>query len=211
MTEWLTDNAGWVQVLISIVTGLVWIFYLQGFLTSLRHQRRSMILISRGGSDRLDARCLVSNMGGEPIFLYRVIADAESDGETLTSQITDRDGLDKDSEHAPPEATNVGPLASGDFRDIGSFGDLLARLSHHLGRADDSPPPYRLTLTVVAGSGHAAPLVAARRSFAIGDVDGETRVIPDNQTTEQVTGWLGRRRLRRRVEALLAEERAHLD
>ena len=211
METWLIENAAWLQVLVSVITGLVWLVYLQLFLTSIRHQRRSMILISRGGADTLDARCFVSNMGGEPLFLYHVIADAEAGGQVLSSEVTDRDDLDATSDRMPDEATNLGPLASGQFRDIGSYRQILSRTSRHLGRPQDSPPPDRLTLTVIAGAGHAAPVVAATRSFRLGTADGEVRLVPESQATRQVRSWLGRRRVRQRMERFLAAERARLE
>jgi hypothetical protein len=47
----------------------VWLLYLHLFLTSYRRQQETVILIHRGASEDDRARCIVSNMGSEPIYV----------------------------------------------------------------------------------------------------------------------------------------------
>ncbi len=62
MWTWLSDNSSTIQAISGIVTAIVWIVYLQIFVSSFRRQRRSEILIHTGGN-RADPRIFVSNLG----------------------------------------------------------------------------------------------------------------------------------------------------
>jgi len=208
---WMQENVAIIQAAVALVTAVVWIVYLQLIVGSLRHQRRSMILIDIGAGDGLKARCFVANMGGESIYLQYLLAQREIDGQKTETWITDRDELSADDISQPSEATNQGPLSSGDFVDVGSVEEILWRIDHRLKRKPATDTPVTLTLTVFAATGHAAQLAAARRSFRVGrrGANGEALVVPLETETCQIRSRRFRkrllRRLRRETDATLAE------
>jgi hypothetical protein len=208
---WMTENLAIIQAVVALVTAVVWVVYLQLIVGSLRRQRRSMVLIGLGAGDGLKARCFVANMGGEPIYLQYLLAQREIDGQKIETWITDRDELSADDISQPSEATNQGPLCSGDFVDVGSVEEILWRIDHRLKRNPDPDTPVTLTLTVFAATGHSAQLAAARRSFRVGrrSAEGGALVVPLETETRQIRSWRFRKRLltrlRRETDATLAE------
>ncbi|TNC60456.1 hypothetical protein FHG71_22030, partial [Rubellimicrobium roseum] len=75
MLDWLSANSDAVNVVLNLAMLLVWIVYLQVFVSSYRRQRRANILISVGGGSGLDARCLVSNMSEGAIYIRSLVLD----------------------------------------------------------------------------------------------------------------------------------------
>jgi hypothetical protein len=161
-----------------------------------------MILIHRSVGDDEAARCFVSNMGAEPIYLVSLIADLDIEGERRSAVITDRGEWRE--ENNPASATTQGPLASGNYLDVGSFKDLMDRADSTVPGASDKAE--RLVLTAVASYGYGAKLVAARREFAL-RIHNDRRVIhPTDIITQQLSGPLARRRVKRRLMEDLEEE-----
>ena len=92
MWGWVEENSGTIQVIVSIATAIIWIFYLQVFLMSYLRQTRASLLITMAGGKTSRARCIVSNMSSEPAFLVEVIAELEQNGTNLSMSVTDRIG-----------------------------------------------------------------------------------------------------------------------
>ena len=120
MMSWITAHSSGLQVILNGAMVLIWVLYLQIFLTSFRRQHRSDILITLGAGVGLKARCFVTNLGLEAIYILDVLVEIETDEGKLRAIITDRTELSDDELNNPAEATNQGPLKSGDFIDIGS-------------------------------------------------------------------------------------------
>ncbi|MGR3755770.1 MAG: hypothetical protein ACU0AT_00880 [Tranquillimonas sp.] len=207
---WLSEHSAALQVVLSGAMTLIWLIYLQLILMGVLRQRHSMILINRSAGAGESARCFISNMGAEPVYLISVIADLECDGKAFAALVTDREEISADDLQTPAEATTQGLVESGGFVDIGSFGDLMWRALSHLDMPKDQPVE-RLTLTIAANSGHSALLVAGRRSFRVGWNDGARAFVPETVSTIQIRNWWLRGRLRARLKAELEDEAKALE
>jgi hypothetical protein len=121
MWNWIASNHQVIGALANIAMLFVWIAYLQVFVSSYRRQKRSSILINRGAGFGLEARCLISNMSAEAIYIESIIATAETaEGRwslPVTELLEGRSDLDL--------KTRQGPLQAGRFIDIGSFQKLM--------------------------------------------------------------------------------------
>ncbi len=208
--SWITGNYEIWNVALQAVMALIWIAYLQIFLFSYLRQRRPVVLINRSMGSSKNSRCFLANMGAEPIHLTAMIADVRIDGEMLRTFVTDREELRKDTLTSPSEGTNQGPVSSGKFIDAGSYGEIVERALNHLGRPDDFPKVTELCVTVLCSSGYSSDIIAGRRGFSVGEIDGELHFVPTNPTTEQLGSRREKRRNVRILEKQLADERARL-
>lgn len=203
MLPWLSSNHDVLGLAINAVLLVVWLTYLQTFLAGYRQQRRPKILINRGGGHGLRSRCLISNMSSEAIYVESIVASVEYDGKHASAAVTDLEDLGDDQVAADPKkSTRQGPLASGDYMDVGDFGDLLDRVRRSdgelqaIGEAGEWAGAA-LELQVIATYGAEKLLVAGRRVFDLVDDRGEARPRPRELATEQVTSGRQRRRLAR--------------
>ncbi|WP_048708939.1 hypothetical protein [Microvirga massiliensis] len=121
MWNWIASNHQVISALASVAMLFVWIAYLHVFVSSYRRQKRSNILINRGAGAGLEARCLISNMSAEAIYLESLIATVETTEGRWSCPVTEllegRSDLDL--------KTRQGPLQAGRLVDIGSFQSLI--------------------------------------------------------------------------------------
>ena len=206
MLEWLNANTGAMQVALSAVMVVVWLFYLQLFFMSFIRQRRSEILISMGAGAGLDARCFIANLGLEPIYVQELLLWVETPEGEFTAAITDRHDMTEEQLKDPRQATNQGPLKSGDSYAAGRFGEL-ARLAFRSEGLDEGTAVRSLELTVVAVHASSAMLIAARRRYDLIENKGVERLEPRTLATRQVRWVLERYRLRRQLRQNLANRR----
>ncbi|HKK30796.1 MAG TPA: hypothetical protein VKA18_10435 [Alphaproteobacteria bacterium] len=206
MLSWIAEHHAVVNSMISIVTVLVWIIYLQLFINSLLRQRRSNILINRSAGNDDKARCVVVNMGAEPIYLANIIADIDIGGHQYSAIVTDRDEMTKEDLTDPLKATTQGPLESGQYRDVGSLHELIWRAlrNRHLEGRDSEVEG--LILTVAAVSGHSAYIAAGRQKFYVRSRYGQRVYLPASTDSEQLRSYWERRRIRGRLDRALKEE-----
>lgn len=200
MMEWISANSDALSVMLSAIMALIWIAYLQMLFLQLRRNRRPVILISRSAGRGPAARLFVSNMGAEPIYLINMIADIETETTVAVAIVTDHDDISGEESTNAAEATNEGPLGSGQYLDAGSFHHLMSRIA---GRADpriDVDEVNRITLTIAASTGHSIQIAGGRRSFAVSQENGDIVFEPEAFDTYQLRGPLTRRRLRARLE-----------
>lgn len=204
MWDWLSNNATLVQVLVGITTALVWLFYLQILVSGLRRQRRTEILIHLGGSESLDARTFISNLGFEPVYVLEILLTIwTTDGERETS-IADRTEIAKEDLSSPTATTFQGPLKSGEFVDIGSFENLLQRARWNTSSDLDPGAIKQVELKVAAISAANTAIVAARRQFCLDVHNKECRIRPKTLYATQIRSWWGRHNLKRQLQAKLA-------
>ncbi|MBE3638832.1 hypothetical protein [Mangrovicoccus algicola] len=203
MWEWITENTDTLQVIVSLLTTLVWIVYLHVFLWGYMRQTRSGLLVTRAGAQDAEGRCIVSNMGSEPAFLVDVLAEFTLDGRRSTVSVVDRIEL-WDRETDPTVGVSaVGPLASGGYVDIGSFSEILSRAGRKTGPEGPPPRPERLRLLAVAATSQARQLVAAQRDFDLvpAERSGRLQVLPVEVEATQIRS----RRRRHQLRDLLRE------
>ena len=206
MWTWLEENHGVLSALSSLAMLGVWVLYLQLFYSSYRHQIRPKILITRGGGHTAAARCILTNMSPEIIFVQAVLLRLSfPDGEeTYSLSELDRAGF------APSDRRSElvqGPLRSGDFLDLGSFDELLSAL---LGKDDARhklAAASSLTILVVGSYTWHDRLAAAERTFNLDRNEADEIVLlPARMTSRQI-----RTRAERRAVARMVEKQAGLD
>ncbi|GGE38850.1 hypothetical protein GCM10011360_28240 [Primorskyibacter flagellatus] len=200
MLEFVRQNSELVQIGASLTTTFVWLVYLHVLLRGFREQRRSSMLINRGGGDDLDARCLISNMGAQPAYLLDVLACIETEEGPSVSSVVDRRELRREELERPTEMTGQGPLPSGGYVDIGSFRDIVDRSA--CGNIDPETSPATLKLISVAATNQASHIVAAVREFDLAGEGDRVAVYPRTLEARQVRSRLARRRVRRALEQM---------
>ncbi|MHA6347490.1 hypothetical protein [Roseivivax sp. CAU 1761] len=181
---------------------LVWVAYLNLFLVSFHRQNRSVIHISSAAAVDSRARCLITNMGSNPIYLLSVIVDIETDEGTARAHVTDL------VEHGIEDVQNMldrtlqGPLEPGQVRDVGSFAELADRATEVLGTNFEAPKAHSMTITAVAAANQAKELVGGWKRFTVKDHrQGEaSRFQPETTLTSQFSGLFRSRRLRKMIE-----------
>jgi hypothetical protein len=199
MLSWAAENATLLQLGVAIVSAIVWLVYLQLFLVGFMRQRRSEILISRGAGVGMEARCYIANLGFEPIYLSQVLISIRTAEGNFDAAITDREAMTEEQLRDPKQATNQGPLKSGDSFDAGSFGELVGRAFRGRG-CRDHPTVESFDLTVVALHASSSAFVGAVRHFDVIQRDGQSNIVPDDLTTRQIRSPLSRWRLKARLQ-----------
>lgn len=205
MWQWVMDNSAGLGVVVSIGTMVIWVAYFQILLSSYTRQRRTRILINRGAGRGTEARCLISNMGAEPLYVMSILATLSRGDSRMTAAITDLDHHEVDAVSDSREGTNQGPLESGDFMDIGTFSALMARCARACGEDAESLESRfdGFELLIIAAYGADDLSVGARRVFRLCAGDQGKVLDPVGISTDQ----LRRRGQRRRLERLLEEYR----
>lgn len=197
MIDWISKYSSLISAIASVGMLVVWIVYLQIFVTSYRRQRRAKIVVNHGAGAGLDARCLVCNMSAEPIYVESIIVSLTAPEATLTGPVTDI------SSQAEREAlpgyslqTRQGPLGSGQVIDMGSFRNLVDRVvAEHGARPELLASLREVEITVAAIHGSDDLVVGASRKFAIDHRDGCLRLTSETITTRPITSRRERRRL----------------
>jgi hypothetical protein len=205
MVDWVSQNSEFLQVLLNALMVVIWIVYLQIFLVSFRRQQRTDILINLGAGEGLKARCFVSNLSLEPLYLLDVMVALTTDDGVHEAVVTDRAELRDAQLNRPSEATNQGPLESGGFVDIGSINDLLERASPSLQGVTADNITY-VEFTALAQTASSSEIVGARRCYRLRKTEGRIDLAPTQIAATQIRSWWGRRQLRkkmtRRIDAM---------
>jgi hypothetical protein len=198
MVNWITQNSDFLQVVLNALMVGIWVIYLQIFLVSYRRQSRADLLINLGSGAGLRTRFFVSNLSLEPVYLLDVLVELRTKDGAHEADITERAETVDAQLTRPSEATNQGPLKSGEFIDIGSIDDLLERSSLQLKDVDlamiDS-----FAITVVVHTASSPEIVGARRCFQVCRTRGEIAVLSTQVAATQIRSWWGRRQLRRKM------------
>ncbi len=195
--QWIIENHQLVTALTGLGTLVVWVVYLQVFVSSYHRQLRATLLITRGAGTGRDALCFLSNMSSDPVYISSVIVTVETAGETLVRPVTDRIDLEGRllSDQVPP--TRQGPLGPGAMRDIGTFEELIRSA---WGSSTDSAAVAQasvrsVTVEVVGLYGPEDLPIGARRCFAIVKEQGRHAVRAAELRTEQIRSRRQRRAL----------------
>ena len=191
--DWFTRYGTLISALTGVGTLVVWIIYLQVFVSSYRRQLRATLLITRGAGDDAEARCFVSNMSSGPIFVQSVMVTLETEGATIVKPATDIHDIQAASQMSSLDRTRQGPLHPGQVKDIGSFNNLM---SHGLEDANGCRVVVKAVLVEVLGIYASEDLpVGARRRFVLTRSRDGLRIRADSVETTQIR----RRRERRNL------------
>jgi hypothetical protein len=199
MLDTLTAYSQVIQTGTSILMVLIWLVYLQIFLMAFLRQRRSSIHIDRGAANDESARCIIVNMGQQPIFLLAVVVDFgdvdDADANTR-AVVTDRDEIAPEDASRPLDRTNKGPLGPGEACDVGSLADLMHRARGRLDIALERRQISKMWVSAVAVSHEGGSLIAATKGFGARHLDGgRTLFEPDTALTKQIQSRFHRKRL----------------
>ncbi|MBS3651712.1 hypothetical protein KEU06_24130 [Pseudaminobacter sp. 19-2017] len=197
--EWIAQHQQVITALTGLGTLIVWVVYLQVFVSSYRRQLRATLLITRGAGDGLEARCLLSNMSSGPVYVQSVLVTLGTPKNTFVSPVTDMPGSENGASADLRERTRQGPLASGETRDIGSFRNLIehALRGTQVGSNDGiaSLAIRLVTVEVVGIYGSEDLPIGARRCFLVVEEKGQLRVRGQALKTQQIRARGQRRRL----------------
>ncbi|NDV49309.1 hypothetical protein [Salipiger sp. PrR003] len=199
--NWIQQNADGANVLLNGLMVLVWVIYLQLLLVSFARQRRSVLHLDLGVATDENARCILTNMGSEPIYIAAIVVELCYSSATHSFIVTDRKEMPVEEANRPLERTTKGPLGSGEALDIGSFNDLADRTRGSDAEANILDDLVSVAVTAIAASNQAQKLVGAYKRFNISRSEQIRRFRADSVTTRQLRGPLNRRRF----EALLTE------
>lgn len=195
--EWLNENAQAISAVASICTLFVWVFYAQLLYNGYARQRRPRIIINRGKGVGKDALCIISNMSSEAIYLQHLVAvlhtqerSYELDVVEYQQQSTEDDEVDY--------RTQQGPLASGDYIHIQSFGFIVQQLQQYwdIQQRTLDQQGLQLEIRVIAIYGSEDMPTGASRLFQL-DLTAE----PNRQLTPARidTHRMNKRRERKRI------------
>ncbi|KFF48012.1 hypothetical protein GY26_17035 [Gammaproteobacteria bacterium MFB021] len=209
--EWFAQNSRAITAVSSLFTLFVWIFYAQILYRNFARTRRPRIIINRGHGNGLGARCLISNMSSEPIFLEHVIVSLHTSEGWLTKDLIDEEvnylrEAESDSQHV----SSQGPMLSGSFSHIGTFRAIIQQIcrGHDIdfaqGHTSNGAKLHHLDVRVVAIYGSEDhPIGAARRFRMEQEGDGDACVlVPVSIDTKRYASRLQRWRVRQWIRRL---------
>jgi hypothetical protein len=200
MWIWLKDNHGIISAFSSFAMLGVWLLYLQLFYSSYRHQIRPKILVTRGGGDTVAARCIITNMSPEIIFVQGVFLRLTFAGREQLYSLSEADRAGFSPADRRTELVQ-GPLRSGDFLDLGSFEELLTTVLGNDDALRQLAEADTLTVLVVGSYTWHDRLAAAERSFRLRRNKAEqTILIPTRMITRQIRSRAERKAVARMVE-----------
>lgn len=205
--EWLSDNAQAISAVTSVCTLLVWIFYAQLLYNGYVRQRRPRIIINRGKGNGMEALCLISNMSNEAIYIQHLVAVLHTQQRRHALDVVEYQ-QESDEDKDPGYRTHQGPLASGDYLHIQSFGNIVNQVKRHWEIDDDilHNRNIQLEIRVIAIYGSEDMPVGASRRFNL-DIDAAPnyQLIPASVDTSRLNG----RRQRKHVLKWAKEIETH--
>ncbi|WP_156170552.1 hypothetical protein [Luteimonas sp. FCS-9] len=212
MLQTLLDYAPLIAAGMSGLTALIWIVYLNVFLSSYRRQHRPSILITSGAGRGMSAHCFVTNLGLEPVYLLDIVLDLTGpDGRVVRAVIPERNERWQDRHQVEADdargATNVGPLRSGEEKDLGRFSTMIERACTENPDIRPDMPLQCVEITVVTITASHAELCGASRRYRVEDgPDGIAQLRPTTIKARQLQGLLARRRLTRELSQQLGRD-----
>lgn len=203
MWSWITDHSGALSALVNFLMAGIWLAYLQLFLISFHRSNRAVVHIGMADESGGDARCIVSNMGANVVYVIAVLVDFEREEGTASAVVTDRVEQDAPDADDFRQRTNQGPLAGGESIDIGTFRRLAERVSRNKGLEVRLDTCTAITVTVAIAAQQAQTVRGGYKRFDMDrDSDGTLRFSSKDLLTQQIKG----RRQRKKLETMIAEE-----
>lgn len=175
--EWLNDNAQAISAVASVCTLLVWIYYAQLLYNGYVRQRRPRIIINRGKGIGTEALCLVSNMSSEAIYIQHLVAILHTRQGSYSLDVIEYQQQGDEQQEASYR-THQGPLASGDYLHIQSFGNIVSQVKQHWQIEDDLLHGHniQLEIRVIAIYGSEDMPMGASRNFNL-----DLNALPNHQ------------------------------
>ncbi len=223
--DWISQHHDSLTALTSIGTLLIWLVYAQLLYKGYRRQRRPRLIINRGKRKDINALCIISNMGAEPVFIEYIVAELETSRGSIVMDVTDfergyfeRDYDDRgegDEQNEPDEVpdrvrdnTRQGPVQPGDFLHIGTFQNIVRRMARHAKIEMQGFRPAgdlefeRLTIQLIGIYGPEDLPMGAERSFTLHASGEQCDLAPLTWDTKHKNSRRQRHRLRAKLEQL---------
>lgn len=121
----LIEYSDAINTIVNFLILVVWASYFQLLLSTHWQQRQAKILINRGAGHEITANCLISNMSAEPIYVDSIVVIIDPDGQPIQRSLTDLNSLSKKPGSDARSSWFQGPVAKGDYINIGTFESLL--------------------------------------------------------------------------------------
>lgn len=209
MLEWITANADLINVFANLGMLGIWAFYLQMLYSSFSRDRRPRLLITRGMRSDLDARCLVTNMSRDTIFIRSILVVLETGSGELRYPVTEIEEIENTGNAGEiKQQTRQGPIESGAMRDLGSFSAIVTHVLDYKG-PNDPPGPHNgwegltaFTVYIIGVYGPDEDSIGAKRAYDLVEKDGETRLSPRTIDAVQIRS----RKERREIDRMLRED-----
>jgi len=201
MLEAIRENVDILSLGANLAMVLIWLVYLHLFLKSYRRHLRPSIIINRGAGTGLQARCLITNMSAEAIYIEGIILVLERDGEQWRTALSATSEIRKDENatQAPrPNRIQEGPLASGAFMDIGRFQDIVERAFGTVQTESDREDRLGFEcfeIWVIARYTAEQQLVFVRSRFDVGRTKGNWALRPHQIENEEIRSGEKRRQM----------------
>lgn len=205
--EWLNDNAQAISAAASICTLLVWVFYAQLLYNSYVRQRRPRMIINRGRGVGVDAICLISNMSSEAIYIQHLVAVVHTHKGSYSLDVVEyqqqrseqqTDSHQQGAQQITSYRTHQGPLASGDYLNIQSFGDIVQQVKEYW-EIDDNllyGQKIQLEIRVIAIYGSEDMPTGASRTFNLDlNASPNHQLIPESVDTDRLNSRGQRKRV----------------
>ncbi|PSO98195.1 MAG: hypothetical protein BRC53_05910 [Cyanobacteria bacterium SW_6_48_11] len=212
-----------ISILINTAVLGVWIFYAQLLYLNFARQRRPRLSINQTQGDDYNNHCFLVNMSKENMYVECVILFAQTSKGDSSQQIAAfyPDSEQKSSQKSP-SVTQPGPLYSGEYQYLGTFGELLQSAVEEIpdqltlpkekedkgkqeeedGEQDWAKQIDTFEIRVVAICGpEERPVGGARRRFSVTPREDSIKVIPEKLVTTQMSS----RAQRSEVEKWLEE------
>ncbi|MBS9405136.1 hypothetical protein KG088_16050 [Halomonas sp. TRM85114] len=225
MFDWLVAHKELVTILTNIGTLLIWLVYAQLLYFGFRRQRRPRLIINRGKKKDINARCIISNMSAEPIYIQHIIAELNTTHGKLAKDVTDweerPDEEGRTSERqtsrddTTSDGTRQGPLKSGSYLYITSFNDLVQSVAAENDIALEDGRPVgdlafvSLTIRLICIYGSEDQPIGAERCFYLEDDKRPYSLVPSNWDTRRLASIWQRRKLRKLVKRLNSSNFPH--
>ncbi|WP_447556384.1 hypothetical protein [Vreelandella sp. EE22] len=195
--EWLNENSQLISAFANICTLFVWVFYAQLLYYNFSRQRRPRIIINRGKGIGTGALCLISNMSNESIYVQHVVAVLHTREQTYQLDVVEyQQNSDDDSED--DFRTHQGPLASGDYIHIQTFGSIVSELQKYWEISDQTldQQELQIEIRVIAIYGPEDMPIGATRHFKLApNAKPNEQLVPVNIDTQRMS----KRRERKQV------------
>ncbi|KUF11690.1 hypothetical protein [Pseudoponticoccus marisrubri] len=201
MWTWMQENAAVLGVVLNAAMLLVWMAYLQLIFASFRKANRAVIHIASAVEQESDARCLVTNMGSDTVYLLGIKVDLRRDGNTLTTVVSDRVDDEAPLGGDLRARTNQGPLEGGEVLDIGSFRKICERAARQADETFEPKDGDSVEITVVVAAQQAHRLMGGYKRFEIMQEGEQLRFRSNDVLTRQIGSAMRRRSLARAIAA----------
>ncbi|OJA04369.1 hypothetical protein [Halomonas sp. QHL1] len=196
--EWLNDNAQAISAVASICTLFVWVFYAQLLYNGYVRQRRPRVIINRGRGTGVDAICLISNMSSEAIYVQHLVAVLHTQHRSYSLDVVEYQQHRGEQEQEAKYRTHQGPLASGDYLNIQSFGDIVNQVKEYWEIEDNllQEQNIQLEIRVIAIYGSEDMPTGASRAFNLDlNASPNHQLIPASVDTDRLNSRGQRKRV----------------